>query len=87
MEAIEQGHGGPEVLFANRKNDAAEPHRMADALAATAAWNRRSVRQGTSAYVPIGRAWWRSSGDVLCARSVCDVEADRQFWRATYGCG
>jgi hypothetical protein len=24
MEAIEQGHGGPEVLFANQKNDAAE---------------------------------------------------------------
>jgi hypothetical protein len=24
--------------------------------------------------VPIWRAWWRSSGDVLCARSVRDVE-------------
>jgi len=35
MEAIEQGHGGPEVLFANRKRRG-RAHRMADALAATA---------------------------------------------------
>jgi hypothetical protein len=28
------------------------------------------VSRTTSAYVTIGRAWWRSSGDILCARSV-----------------
>ena len=34
------------------------------------AQNRRSVFKHTSAYVPIWRAWRRSSGDIRCARSV-----------------
>jgi hypothetical protein len=45
MEAIEQGHGGPEVVFANRNNDAAERTEWRMPLAATAPFNRHSVRQ------------------------------------------